>query len=212
VTDDPTQTLRLTVHRVRLKLWRVFLVVTPLAVPFNIERFIIGPMMTLELVLRERLPTAWVLPRFYGHLVKAHNEPGGVSWHNGGGFQRSTSVKRWRCSMRLVSASARSPQTWGLGPRSWGAAARVASGTGPGVSRPRSTPRGGGGAPPSRVSPRHEGAGVFARSGSVLRESVAMTYRMIQRCRHAFPIRMMCRCVRVSPSGYYGWVTRVPSA
>ena len=120
MTDDPTQTLRLTVHRVRLKLWRVFLVVTPLAVPFNIERFIIGPMMTLELVLRERLPTAWVLPRFYGHLVKAHNEPGGVSWHNGGGFQRSTSVKRWRCSMRLVSASARSPQTWGLGPRSWG--------------------------------------------------------------------------------------------
>jgi putative transposase len=39
-----------------------------------------------------------------------------------------------------------------------------------------------------------------------------MTYRMIQRCRTAFPIRMMCRCVRVSPSGYYGWVPRVPSA
>ena len=39
-----------------------------------------------------------------------------------------------------------------------------------------------------------------------------MTYRMIPRCRTAFPIRMMCRCVRVSPSGYYGWVTRVPNA
>ncbi len=39
-----------------------------------------------------------VLPRFYGHLVQAHNGPGGVSWHNGGGFQPSTSVKRWRCS------------------------------------------------------------------------------------------------------------------
>jgi putative transposase len=38
-----------------------------------------------------------------------------------------------------------------------------------------------------------------------------MTYRMIQRCRTAFPIRMMCRCVRVSPSGYYSWATRSPS-
>jgi putative transposase len=35
---------------------------------------------------------------------------------------------------------------------------------------------------------------------------------MIQRCRDAFPIRMMCRCLRVSPSGYYGWSTRTPSA
>jgi putative transposase len=39
-----------------------------------------------------------------------------------------------------------------------------------------------------------------------------MKYRMIQRCRDAFPIRMMCRCLRVSPSGYYGWGTRLPSA
>ena len=29
---------------------------------------------------------------------------------------------------------------------------------------------------------------------------------------HAFPIRMMCRCLRVSSSGYYGWATRAPSA
>ncbi len=56
--------------------------------------------------------------------------------------------------------------------------------------------------------PRREGAGFFARSGSVLRESVAMKYRMIQRCRDAFPIRLMCRCLHVSASGYYGWVTR----
>ncbi len=28
---------------------------------------------------------------------------------------------------------------------------------------------------------------------------------MIERCREAFPVRMMCRCLRVSPSGYYGW-------
>jgi putative transposase len=39
-----------------------------------------------------------------------------------------------------------------------------------------------------------------------------MKYRMIQRCRETFPIRLMCRCLRVSPSGYYGWVTRPPSA
>jgi hypothetical protein len=38
-----------------------------------------------------------------------------------------------------------------------------------------------------------------------------MKYRMIRRCREAFPTRLMCRCVRVSPSGYYGWVTRPPS-
>ena len=39
-----------------------------------------------------------------------------------------------------------------------------------------------------------------------------MKYRMIQRGRPAFSIRLMCRCLRVSPSGYYGWATRPPSA
>lgn len=39
-----------------------------------------------------------------------------------------------------------------------------------------------------------------------------MKYRMIERCRDAFPIRLMCRCLAVSPSGYYGWRTRMPSA
>jgi hypothetical protein len=29
-----------------------------------------------------------------------------------------------------------------------------------------------------------------------------MKYRMIQRCRDAFPIRLMCRGVQVSPSGH----------
>ncbi len=32
-----------------------------------------------------------------------------------------------------------------------------------------------------------------------------MRYRMIERCREAFPVRMMCRCLKVSPSGYYDW-------
>ena len=35
---------------------------------------------------------------------------------------------------------------------------------------------------------------------------------MIERCRDEFPIRLMCRCLQVSPSGYYGWSGRQPSA
>lgn len=35
---------------------------------------------------------------------------------------------------------------------------------------------------------------------------------MTQRCRKAFPIRMMCRCLRVSVSGYYDWVDRKAGA
>ena len=35
---------------------------------------------------------------------------------------------------------------------------------------------------------------------------------MIERCRDAFPIRLMCRCLKVSASGYYDWSKRLPSA
>ena len=39
-----------------------------------------------------------------------------------------------------------------------------------------------------------------------------MKFRIIQECRDAFPIRLICRCLCVSASGYYSWAMRVPSA
>ena len=38
-------------------------------------------------------------PDFTDTSLKAHNGPGGVSWEHDGSFQRSTSEKRWPCSM-----------------------------------------------------------------------------------------------------------------
>lgn len=34
---------------------------------------------------------------------------------------------------------------------------------------------------------------------------------MIQHCRNEYPIRLMCRCLEVSASGYYAWSQRQPS-
>ena len=38
-----------------------------------------------------------------------------------------------------------------------------------------------------------------------------MRYRWIRQNRDVFPVAAMCRVLKVSDSGYYGWVKRKPS-
>lgn len=38
-----------------------------------------------------------------------------------------------------------------------------------------------------------------------------MKYQTIDRCRTEYPVRLMCRCLKVSTSGYYDWKSRSPS-
>ena len=49
---------------------------------------------------------------------------------------------------------------------------------------------------------------IFARCGSVLRQRIEVKYQTIQRCRGVYPVQLMCRCLRVSRSGFYGWSKR----
>ena len=39
-----------------------------------------------------------------------------------------------------------------------------------------------------------------------------MRYEAIRRHRGQYPIRLMCRCLKVSPSGFHAWASRLPSA
>ena len=50
------------------------------------------------------------------------------------------------------------------------------------------------------------------KSGRVLCEEPVMRYAAIHRCRLQYSVRMMCRAMGVSRSGYYDWVDRPASA
>lgn len=60
----------------------------------------------------------------------------------------------------------------------------------------------GDGPPEARAGQGQEGTRFFARSGDVLCQGIILRYQVIERCRDEFPIRLMCRCLRVSASGY----------
>ena len=38
-----------------------------------------------------------------------------------------------------------------------------------------------------------------------------MKYQAIRRCRNEYPIQLMCRCLKVSTSGFHAWCGRTPS-
>src|SRR5690606_38551078 len=79
------------------------------------------------------------------------------------------------------------------------------------LRRRRDAPGRGGGPPQARASQDQEGTRFFARSGDVLCQGIILRYQVIERCRDEFPIRLMCRCLKVSTSGFYDWSKRLPS-
>ncbi len=46
---------------------------------------------------------------------------------------------------------------------------------------------------------------VLRDAADVLRERAEVKYRVMDLCRDTYPVRLMCRCLRVSPSGYCAW-------
>ena len=52
----------------------------------------------------------------------------------------------------------------------------------------------------------------FDSNSRVPCQGIITRYEMIQRCRNEYPVRLMCRCLKVSPSGFYAWGARAASA
>src|SRR5262249_30718708 len=82
------------------------------------------------------------------------------------------------------------------------------------LPRARQPPgRRGGTAPPPRREQAPPGrARHFKKSGGVLRQGGAMTFRFIEEHRQRWPVRLLCETLGVSPAGYYAWRRRPASA
>ena len=91
-----------------------------------------------------------------------------------------------------------------------GAVEQLSQGQSP-LATPPPPRRRGAGAAQTQAGPGKAGAGFCTRSGDVLCQGVVLRYQAIERCRDDFPVRLMCRCPQVSPSGYYDWSGRQPS-
>ena len=96
--------------------------------------------------------------------------------------------------------------------RSWRQA--IAKGGSRGVPRAGQPARPGGGAapPPGREQAAHDGARHLEKSDGLLRQGVVMRYDFVEAHRGRWPVRLMCRVLRVSPGGYYDWRGRPASA
>ncbi len=70
------------------------------------------------------------------------------------------------------------------------------------------TSRRGAGPAEAGSGPRDAGAGFFKKCGGVLRQAVGMRCQAIRAHIGRVPVRLMCRLLAVSTSGYYAWVAR----
>src|SRR5450755_117355 len=78
------------------------------------------------------------------------------------------------------------------------------------LSRPRQALplRGGEPSPPGREQTAPGGARHPKKSGGVLRQGGAMTYRFIEDHKDQWSVRLLCETLEVSPAGYYAWRQR----
>src|SRR6185437_4262117 len=65
---------------------------------------------------------------------------------------------------------------------------------------------------PGREQTADHGARHPEKSDGLLRQGVVMRYDLVERHRGRWPVRLMCRALRVSAGGYYDWRGRPKSA